>query len=121
MSEKALIKEFWKLDDTKPDVWFHDKSAKDKDNFLKFVDTRITKDQNNSLYTKNLQFYTVLQPVFGNITRLFMFLVSYLGVSKYYHERRDTNFLHHFNFFKTKTNLTLGTNIYLYTKNKTIT
>ena len=38
-----------------------------------------------------------------------------LGVSKYYHESRDINFLRYFNFFKVKPNLTVETNIYLYT------
>ena len=29
-------------------------------------------------------------------------MVNHLGVSKYYHERRDTNFLQYFDFFKIK-------------------
>ena len=42
MSDEALKKEFWKLDDTKPVVWFHGKSAEDRDKYLRFVDQRIT-------------------------------------------------------------------------------
>ena len=115
MSDEALIKEFWKLDDTKPVVWFHGKSAEDRDKYLRFVDQRITKDNYNTLYGKIVQFDTILQPVFGNNTTLYRSIVNSLGVSKYYHERRDRTFLRS-NFFKVKPNLSLGTNMYMYTK-----
>ena len=42
----------------KPVIWFNGKSAKDRDKFLKFIDTRITKDNYNKLYAKNIQFDT---------------------------------------------------------------
>ena len=56
MSNVALIKEFWKLDAKNPVVWFDGKIAQDRDTFLRFIDTRITKDNYNTLYTKNGQF-----------------------------------------------------------------
>ena len=114
ISNEALIKEFWKLDDEKPVVWFDGKSAKDKGKFLRFVDTRITKDNYNTLYTKNVQLETITQPVYGDNNLIYRSIVNYLGVSKHYHERRDTKFLC-FNFLKVKPNLTVATNMYLNT------
>ena len=35
-------------------------------------------------------------------------MVKHLGVSKYYHERRATNFLQYFDFFKIKKKSYLG-------------
>ena len=99
----------------KPDAWFDGKSAKDRDNFLRFIDPRITKDNYNTLYTKNVQFDTIIQPVYGDKNLIYRSIVNYLGVSKYYQERRDTNVLRYFKFFKVKPNLIVGTNLYLYT------
>ena len=55
----------------------------------------------------------------GNRSILYKLIVNQLGVSKYYHERRDTNFLRYFDFFKVKKNLTLGNSLYLYIKKDT--
>ena len=126
MSNEALINTFWKLDDKKLVVWFDGKSTKDRDKFLRFLDTRITKDKlflskciivyymSITLYTKNVQFDTNIQPVYGNSNLIYRSIVNYLGVSKYYHKRRDIRSLHYFNFLKVKPNLTVGTNMYLY-------
>ena len=115
MLNEAIMKEFWKLDDKKPVVWFAGKSANNRDKFLRFIDIRITKDNHNTLYTKNVQFDTIIQPVYSDNNLIYRPIVNYLGVSKYYQERRDINFLRYFNFFKVKLNLTVGTNMYLYT------
>ena len=114
-NNEALIKEFWKLDDKKPVVLFDGKSAKDRDKFLRFTDIRITKDNYNTFYTKNVQIDTIIQPVYSDNNLIYRCLVNYLGVSKYYHESRDINFLRYFNSFKVKPNLKVETNIYLYT------
>ena len=95
---EALIKEFWKLDDKKPVVLFDGKSAKDRDKFLRFTDTRITKDNYNTFYTKNVQIDTIIQPVYSDNNLIYRCIVNYLGVSKYYQESRDINFLRYFNF-----------------------
>ena len=79
ISNKTLIKEFWKLDDKKPVVWFDGKSAKDRDKFLRFIDTRITKDNYDTLYTKNIQFETIMQPVYGDNNLIYRSIVNYLG------------------------------------------
>ena len=92
-----------------------------KDNFIRFVDKRINRKGTGVLYSGNVQFESIIQPVFGNISILHKSIVNYLGVPRYYHERQDTNFLKYFDFFKTKKKFTLGTNIYLYKKNKTRT
>ena len=65
-NNEALIKEFWKLDDKKPVVLFDGKSAKDRDKFLRFTDIRITKDNYNTFYTKNVQIDTIIQPVYSD-------------------------------------------------------
>ena len=60
------------------------------------------------LYTGNIQFETVIQPLFGNKSYLYKSIVKYLGVPKYYHDRRDTNFLRYFDIFKVKKILLWG-------------
>ena len=90
-----------------------------KDNFTRFVDKRITKSNDNILYSSNIQSETIIQPRYGDRSVLYKLIVSNLGVSKYYHERRDTNFLRYFDICKVKKNLTLGNNIYLYIKKDT--
>ena len=90
-----------------------------KAGFIRFVDKRITKNNDNILYSGNVQFQTTIQPIYENRSILHKLIVNHLGVSKYYHERRDTNFLRYFDFFKLKKNLTLGNNIYLYIKKDT--
>ena len=86
----------------KPVIWFNGKSAKDRDKFLKFIDTRITKDNYNKLYTKNVQFDIITQPVYSNSNLIYRSIVTYLGVSKYYHEIGDTKFLYFFQLFKSQ-------------------
>ena len=98
-NNEALIKEFWKLDDKKPVVLFDGKSAKDRDKFLRFTDIRITKDNYNTFYTKNVQIDTIIQPVYSDNNLIYRCLVNYLGVSKYYHESRDINFFALFQLF----------------------
>ena len=98
-NNEALIKEFWKLDDEKPVVLFDGKSAKDRDKFLRFTDIRITKDNYNTFYTKNVQIDTIIQPVYSDNNLIYRCLVNYLGVSKYYHESRDINFFALFQLF----------------------
>ena len=71
-----------------------------KNDFIRFVDKRITKNNDNILYSGNVQFETIIKPVNGNRSILYKLLVNHLGVSKYYQERRDTNFLRFFDFFK---------------------
>ena len=107
MLNKALIKEFLKLNNKKPVVWFDGKSAKNRDKFLRLIDTRITKDNYNKLYTKNVQLDTIIEPVYGDSNLIYRSIVKCLGVSKYYHERRNPNFLRYYNFFKVKPNLTV--------------
>ena len=86
----------------KPVTWFNGKSAKDRDKFLKFIDTRITKDNYNKLYAKNVQFDTITQPAYSNSNLIYRSIVTYLGVSKYYHEIGDTKFLSFFQLFKSQ-------------------
>ena len=102
LSNEALIKKFQKLGDKKHVVWFDGKSAKDSDKFLRFIDTRITKDNYNTLYTKNVQFDTIIQPAYVGNSLIYRSINNCLAVPKYYHERRDTHFLRYFNFFKVK-------------------
>ena len=66
------------------------------DDFIRFVEKRTTKNNDNVLYSGNVQFETIIQPVNGNRSILYKFIVNDLGVSKYYHERRDINFLQYF-------------------------
>ena len=66
------------------------------DDFIRFVEKRTTKNNDNVLYSGNVQFETIIQPVNGNRSILYKFIVNDLGISKYYHERRDTNFLQYF-------------------------
>ena len=99
MLNKTLLNEFLKLNNKKPVAWFDGKSAKERDKFLRLIDTRITKDNYNTLYTKNVQFDTIIEPVYGDSNLIYRSIVKYLGVSKYYHERRNPNFLRYFNFF----------------------
>ena len=71
-----------------------------KDNFTRFVDKRITKSNDNILYSSNIQSETIIQPRYGDRSVLYKLIVSNLGVSKYYHERRDTNFLRYLTFVR---------------------
>ena len=64
-----------------------------KAGFIRFVDKRITKNNDNILYSGNVQFETTIQPIYENRSILYKLIVNHLGVSKYCHERRDTNFL----------------------------
>ena len=83
-----------------------------KNDFIWFVDKKFNKKGNGVLYSGNVQFKTIIQPVFGNRSILYKSIVNYLGVPRYYHNRRDTGFLKY--FFKIKKIFTLGTNIYHY-------
>ena len=76
-NNEALIKEFWKLDDKKPVVLFDGKSAKDRDKFLRFTDIRITKDNYNTFYTKNVQIDTIIQPVYSDNNLIYRCLVNF--------------------------------------------
>ena len=69
------------------------------DDFIRFVEQRITKNNDNVLCSGNVQFEAIIQPVNGNRSILYKYIVKDLGVSKYYHERRDTNFLQYFATF----------------------
>ena len=115
------MKEFWKISDRVPIRDLIKEMLVHKDNFIRFADKRINRKGTGVLYSGNVQFESIIQPVFGNRSILHKSIVNYLGVPRYYHERQDTNFLKYFDFFKTKKKFTLGTNIYLYKKNKTRT
>ena len=119
MLDEKLINEFWKINNDKPAIDFTKEFMVHKDDFIWFVDKRISKNNDNILYSSNVQFEAIIQTVYGNRSILYKLIVNHLGVSKYYHERRDTIFLQYFDFFKVKKNLTLGNNIYLYIKKDT--
>ena len=118
ITNENLMKEFWKISDRVPIRDLTKEMLVHKDNFIRFVDKRINRKGTGVLYSGNVQFESIMQPVFGNISILHKSIVNYLGVPRYYHERQDTNFLKYFDFFKTKKNFTLGTNIYLYKKTR---
>ena len=119
MLDEKLINEFWKINNDKPAIDFSKEFMVHKDDFIWFVDKRISKNNDNILYSSNVQFEAIIQTVYGNRSILYKLIVNHLGVSKYYHEKRDTIFLQYFDFFKVKKNLTLGNNIYLYIKKDT--
>ena len=121
ITNENLMKEFWKISDRVPIRDLIKEMLVHKDNFIRFADKRINRKGTGVLYSGNVQFESIIQPVFGNRSILHKSIVNYLGVPRYYHERQDTNFLKYFDFFKTKKKFTLGTNIYLYKKNKTRT
>ena len=102
MSDKNLIKEFWKISDSIPIRDFSKEVLVHEDDFTRFVDKKTAKDNYNVLYSGIVQLDTVIQPIYGDRNVLYSSIVSYLGVSKYYYERRDTNFLRYFGFFKIK-------------------
>ena len=116
MTNEHLTKEFWKLSDNVPIRNFSKKILVHKDDFIRFVDKKFNKKGNGVLYSGNVQFETIIQPVFGNRSILYKSIVNYLGIPRYYHDRRDTSFLKYFNFFNIKKIFTLGTNIYHYKK-----
>ena len=116
MTNEHLTKEFWKLSDNVPIRNFSKKILVHKDDFIRFVDKKFNKKGNGVLYSGNVQFETIIQPVFGNRSILYKSIVNYLGVPRYCHDRRDTSYLKYFDFFKIKKNFTLGTNIYHYKK-----
>ena len=118
ITNENLMKEFWKISDRVPIRDLTKEMLVHKDNFIRFVDKRINRKGTGVLYSGNVQFESIIQPVFGNRSILHKSIVNYLGVPRYYHERQDTNFLKYFDFFKTKKNFTLGTNIYLYKKTR---
>ena len=119
MSDENLIKEFWKMTNNNPVIDFTKEIMVHEHDFIRFVDKRITKNNDNILYSSNVQFETIIQPVYRNRSILYKPIVNHIRVSKYYHERRDTSFLQYFDFFKVKKNLILGNNIYLYIKKDT--
>ena len=90
-----------------------------KYDFIRFVGKRKNKSNDNILCSSNVQFQTIIQQIYGNRSILYKLIVNHLRVSKYYHERRDTNFLRYFDFFKVKKSLTLGNNMYLFIKKDT--
>ena len=102
MPDKNLIKEFWKISDSIPIRDFSKEVLVHEDDFTRFVDKKTAKDNYNVLYSGIVQLDTVIQPIYGDRNVLYSSIVSYLGVSKYYYERRDTNFLRYFGFFKIK-------------------
>ena len=57
----------------------------DKDDFIRFVDKRLTKKNDNILYSGNVQFETIIQPINGKRSILYKLIVIHRGVSKYYH------------------------------------
>ena len=73
-----------------------------KDDFIRFVHKKFNKKGNGVLYSGNVQFKTIIQPVFRNRSILYKSIVNYLGIPRYYHDRRDTGFLQYFDFFKIK-------------------
>ena len=119
MSDENLIKTFWKISNNNPVIDFTKEIMVHKDNFTKFVDKRITKSNDNILYSSNIQFETIMQPRYGDRSILYKLIVNHSAVSTYYHERRDTNFLQYFDICNVKKNLTLRNNIYLYIKKDT--
>ena len=92
MSNENLIKEFWKITNNNPVTDFTKELMAHEDDFIRFVDKRITKNNDNILYSSNVQFETIIQPVYGNRSILYKPLVNHIRVSKYYHERRDASF-----------------------------
>ena len=102
MTDEDLIKEFWKMSDKVPIRVFSKEILVHKNNFIRFVDKKLNTKGNAVLCTGNVQFETIIQPLFENRSYLFKSMVNYLGVPKYYHERRDTNFLRYSDIFKVK-------------------
>ena len=92
MTDENLIKEFWKMSDKVTIRDFSKKILVQKDNFIGFIDKKLNKKDNVALYTGNVQFETVIQPLFGNRSYLYQPIVNNLGVPKYYLGRRDKNF-----------------------------
>ena len=92
MSDENLIKEFWKMPNNNPVIDFTKEIMVHKHDFIRFVDKRITKNNDNILYSSNVQFEAIIQPVYGNRSILYKPLVNHIRVSKYYHERRDASF-----------------------------
>ena len=52
-----------------------------KAGFIRFVDKRITKNNDNILYSGNVQFETTIQPIYENRSILYKLIVNHLGVS----------------------------------------
>ena len=92
MTNENLIKEFWKLSDSVPIRDFSKEMLVRKDDFIRFVDKRFNRKCNRVLYNGNIQFETIIQPLFGNRSILYKSIVNYLGVPWYYRKRQDTNF-----------------------------
>ena len=119
ISDENLIKEFQKVSNNNPVIDFTKEIMVHEYHFIRFVGKRIDKNNDNILCSSNVQFQTIIQPIHGNRSILYKLIVNHLRVSKFYHERRDTNFLRYFDIFKVKKSLTLGSNIYLYIKKDT--
>ena len=119
ISDENLIKEFQKVSNNNPVIDFTKEIMVNEYHFIRFVGKRINKNNDNILCSSNVQFQAIIQPIHGNRSILYKFIVNHLRVSKFYHERRDTNFLRYFDIFKVKKSLTLGGNIYLYIKKDT--
>ena len=71
MSNETLIKEFWKLADKKPVVWFDGKSAKDRDK-LRFIEVKVR-------FT--LKMYKLI-PVYDDNNLIYRSIVNYFGCFK---------------------------------------
>ena len=80
MSDKNLIKQFWKISNNNPVRDFTKEMMVHKDDFIRFVDKRITKNNDKILYSGNVQFEAIIQPVYGNRSILYKLIVSHLGV-----------------------------------------
>ena len=80
MSDKNLIKEFWKISDSIPIRDFSKEVLVHEDDFTRFVDKKTAKDNYNVLYSGIVQLDTVIQPIYGDRNVLYSSIVSYLGV-----------------------------------------
>ena len=65
MLDEKLINEFWKINNDKPAIDFSKEFMVHKDDFIWFVDKRISKNNDNILYSSNVQFETIIQTVYG--------------------------------------------------------
>ena len=70
-----------------------------KEDFIRFVDKKLNTKINAVLYTGNVKFETIIQPLFWNRSYLYKSILKYLEVPKHYHGIRDTNFLKYFEVF----------------------
>ena len=65
MLDEKLMSEFWKINNDKPAIDFTKELMVHKDDFIWFVDKRISKNNDNILYSSNVQFETIIQTLYG--------------------------------------------------------